>query len=295
MKPIATIGVCVRNCEATIKEVINSIINQDFPHELMEVIIVDDGSEDRTLSVILGTISATNIQTKVFPIGRKGLGPARNTVVDNSCGNYIIWVDGDMTISKEFVKKQVEFMEKNPNVGIAQAKYGAVASKNLVVYLENVWWLVDDHKNKENTLPGTGGSIYRIKAIRQVGGFDNQFTGAGEDIEAAYRIRAAGWLMSRTPAEFYEKRKTTWKALWYEKVWKGYGLHRAFHEHCDMDRIYEMAPPIGFLAGLLRSFAAYKLTGQKRVFLLPLHSFFVKTALCFGFMKSHIDSCGHLK
>jgi len=48
MKPIATIGVCVRNCEATIKEVINSIINQDFPHELMEVIIVDDGSEDRT-------------------------------------------------------------------------------------------------------------------------------------------------------------------------------------------------------------------------------------------------------
>lgn len=295
MKPTATVGVCVRNCEATIKEVINSIINQNFPHELMEVIFVDDGSEDKTLSVILSTISAINIQTKVFHTERKGLGPVRNTVVDNASGNYIIWVDGDMTISKDFVQKQVEFMEKNPNVGIAKGKYGAIASKNLVAYLENVSWQVEDHKNRENMLPGAGGSIYRVEALKQVGGFDSRFTGAGEDIEAAYRIRAAGWLIFRTQAEFYESRKTTWKALWDEKFWKGYGLHRAFHEHYDIDRIYEIVPPIGFLAGLLRSFVAYELTRQKRVFLLPLHSFFVKTALCSGFMKSHIDSYGHLK
>ena len=51
-RPEVTLGVCVRNCEGYIEEAIGSIINQDFPHELMEMIFVDDGSEDDTLSII---------------------------------------------------------------------------------------------------------------------------------------------------------------------------------------------------------------------------------------------------
>ena len=51
MKPKVTVGMCVKNCAATIKEAIESVLNQDFPHELMELIIVDGNSEDETLSI----------------------------------------------------------------------------------------------------------------------------------------------------------------------------------------------------------------------------------------------------
>jgi cellulose synthase/poly-beta-1,6-N-acetylglucosamine synthase-like glycosyltransferase len=47
-----TIGVCVRNGEDNIRDAVESVISQDFPHEFMEVIFVDDGSTDKTLSTI---------------------------------------------------------------------------------------------------------------------------------------------------------------------------------------------------------------------------------------------------
>lgn len=59
MKPKVTVGICVRNCENYIKDAINSILDQDFPHEFMELIFADDGSEDNTFS-ICGIYSAIN-------------------------------------------------------------------------------------------------------------------------------------------------------------------------------------------------------------------------------------------
>jgi len=45
MKPRVTIGVCVRDCEDFIGEATDSIVNQDFPHDLIEVIFVDDSQD----------------------------------------------------------------------------------------------------------------------------------------------------------------------------------------------------------------------------------------------------------
>ena len=52
-----------------------------------------------------------------------GLGVARQIVVDKACGKYIVWVDDDVTLPKDFVRKQVGYMEQNPHVGIAGARY----------------------------------------------------------------------------------------------------------------------------------------------------------------------------
>jgi len=122
MRPKVTVGVCVRNCEGFVEEVIESIMNQDFPHELMEVIFVDDGSEDETLSIIKGHIPKMDMKVKVFHHEWKGLGYSRNVVVDNATGDFILWVDGDMVLSRDFVSGLVRFMEQNAKVGIAKGK-----------------------------------------------------------------------------------------------------------------------------------------------------------------------------
>ena len=51
-KPKVTVGLVVKNCEDTIKETIYSVINQDFPCGLVELIIVDAYSKDRTISIL---------------------------------------------------------------------------------------------------------------------------------------------------------------------------------------------------------------------------------------------------
>jgi len=292
MKPsiTVTVGMCVRNCEATIKEAMESIIGQHFPYELMELIIVDGCSKDRTLLIIKDCLSKTNIKNKVF-CENEGLGRARQIVVDNSSGNYIIWVDGDMLLSKDFVRKQVEFMERNPAVGIAKGRYELCPGANLLSTLEIYSRVADKitdyslEKARFKSL-GTSGCIYRIEAIRQVGGFDQNIRGYGEDWDAEYRVRTIGWSLCTNQAYYrdYERFGVTWKELW-RRYWKrGYDLNYFFQKYRGVIHLYRMLPLIAFISGLLNSLALYKLTRQKIVFFLPFQCIFKMTVWWLGYI-----------
>lgn len=291
VKPKVTIGICVRNCELSISEAINSVLDQDFPHELMEVIIVDDGSEDRTLKIVLDLVPKLDMYVKVFCGEWRGVGSVRNVVVGNAQGDYIIWVDGDMILPENHVKKQVEFMERNPKVGIAKARHQVIPEENLVAFLEHVPYLIYDFTPGilSSKLPGTGGAIYRVSAIRQVNGFDDNLKYAGEDQDAAYRIKKAGWLIAQSPAVFYEVRVQTWKRLWKKYIWYGYGNHDLYNKNREIFSLYRMNPAAGFVAGILYAFSAYRLTKRKSLILLPFHFVLKMSAWCLGFAKARID------
>ena len=287
-----TIGLCVKNNEKTVKGAMNSIVHQDFPHELMEVIVVDGYSKDRTLSIIKEALLNSNIETKIF-FENKGLGVARQIVVDNATGGYILWVDGDMVLAKDHVRKQVGFMERNPSVGIAGGKFQRFPGENLIATLESIEWVVADymHGQKASLKPvlhRAGGCIYRVEAIRQIGGLDCNIKGALEDLDAEYRIGEKGWLTYFiTDAGFHDRRKETWKAIWNENFWYGYGGHYFLHKH------RRRVSTSTFLDGMRRISVAYKLTYQKLVFLFLLQYFFKKVAWFFGFVKAHMDNYGH--
>ena len=294
MKVVATIGMCVKNEETEVGVAIESLFDQDFPHEMMELIIVDGNSKDRTMDIIKNAIDEGDIDYKII-FESKGLGHARQIVVEKAKGNYIIWLDGDLKLSKDYVRQQVDFMDKNPNVGIAGGKYG-IYPGSLVATLENLAYVVDSYRwsNKElPRLPPTEGSIVRVSAIRQVTGFDEQIKGAGEDIDVAYKIKKKGWLFYMTQAIFYEACEETWKDLWDQYYWWGYGGHYLFHKDKRINPVYEMVPPAGFYAGLIRSSTSYRITLKKISFILPIHGAFKRSAWFFGFLKSHLDGYGH--
>jgi len=290
MKPLVTVGVCVRNSASTLREAVESIMVQDFPHESMELIFVDDGSEDTTLAIIRWYAARVDMDTKVFHHEWKGLGASRNVVVDNASGDYIVWVDGDMTLPKNHVRKQVEFMETNPRVGIAKARYGMVNVEGIVAVLENVPFMVYDSKDGsvDSKLPGTGGSIYRVEAIRQVSGFDSGMRGVGEDQDAAFRIREAGWLLKRSSAIFYERRVQTWDGVWRKWFWYGFGDYDLYCKNRGVFSLFRMTPLAGFVNGFLYVADAYRLIRRKSVILLPFHFAFEMAAWCTGFVSGNI-------
>ncbi|MEM2146341.1 MAG: glycosyltransferase [Candidatus Jordarchaeaceae archaeon] len=292
---MVTVGVCVKNCEDTVKDAVRSIISQDFSHELMEVIVVDGCSSDRTVKKIKDVINHSNIKYRIFSED-KGLGYARQIVVDNALGDFIIWVDGDMVLPKNFVTKQISFMKNNPDVGIGRAKYGVLPEQKYVAFLENIPFVVESWRHEGDvplSICGTEGAIYRVCAIKEVGGFDINMRGAGEDTDLARRILDAGWLAKSTDAIFYEQCKESWMDLWKQYSWWGYGGHYIYHKTKDFGMPFKISPLGGFLAGILRFPFAYKLTARKILFLLPFHYAFKRLAFCYGFTKAHIKGYGH--
>jgi glycosyltransferase involved in cell wall biosynthesis len=295
--PEVTVGVCVRNCEISITDAINSIMNQDYPHNRMKVVFVDDGSEDCTLSIIKDRIPRMDIPAFVLHTCWKGVGSARNTVLANAEGEYILWVDGDMVLSKDFLRKLVDFMEENQETGIVKGRQALVRGRNLLATLETysrATGRMVDYQSRKGRFKavGTGGALYRMKAVRSVGRFDESLKGYNEDWDIELRLRKAGWSMHTVEVSFhdYERYGLTWKALWSKYWLRGYYTHYFLHKNKGLIRHYRMFPPAASLSGLLSSFALFKLTGQKAVFLLPTQYAFKMTAWYFGFVRSHFDS-----
>jgi glycosyltransferase involved in cell wall biosynthesis len=283
VKNRVTVGLCVKNGENLVGQAISSIIDQDFPHELMEVIFVDDGSQDRTLAIMNSYAPKLKMKCMVFHHDWKGLGYSRNVVVNNANGEYIIWVDSDTTLSTHFVRKQVEFMDNNLNVAIGKGRCGQSATTSLVAYLQNVEFSVEHLESKEkraNEPLGTAGAIYRVEAIKKIGGFNEKITGAGEDLDVEHKIRGCGWLLKNTEVEFYEKPRSDWKSLWDEYYWYGSGGRKVFNKINPHLMLYRMFPPAILLIVFSRT---CRLTGKKVVLLLPLQWVFKRIAWCLGF------------
>ena len=283
--PAVTIGVCVRNRETMIGDALESIAQQDFPRELMENIIVDDGSSDNTLAIVRTLDKKLKLNAKIIHQEWKGLGPSRNVILNGSTGKYIIWVDSDMILAKDFVALQVKFMEENPAVGVAKGSYG-IYRANFVSTLENLEFITTNSKwmrQFDSNALGTGGSIYRVEAIRRVGGFSMSIKGSGEDAEAEFRIRRAGWKLDTTSATFFEIRRSDWQSLWKEYFWWGKGGMNLVEGKIATSR-YKLFPPFAFVVECVRVVVAYKTVRRKIALLLPFHYVFKRVAWMAGLL-----------
>ncbi|MGD6808989.1 MAG: glycosyltransferase [Candidatus Bathyarchaeia archaeon] len=282
-----TIGLCVKNSAETVQQAINSILNQDYSFEKMELIIVDGNSKDGTLEILKNSLMNKQLQT-MFISDTNGLGAARQLVVNKASGNFVIWVDSDMIISQNFITCQVQFMNNHPNAGIAKGKYElGVYQKEIVAVLENVEFFLGTFSvGKTEKSLGTSGCIYRLAAIRQIGGFDLKIKGAGEDTDAENRLRAAGWDLYVSTALFQELRRNNWKSLWVEYFWLGQGGKQVVEKDWRAIEFYKMLPPVAVFSRFVLLPKAYKITHRKVVLLLPVHYIFKRIAWFFGFSMS---------
>jgi glycosyltransferase involved in cell wall biosynthesis len=298
-KPIVSIGMCVRDGEKLVRNALNSVANQDFQHEQMQIILVDDGSVDHTLQIVNECISTIDIQAKIFHTHWQGVGSARNLIAKYADGFYILWVDADELIPRTYVRKQIEFMERNPKVGIVTGIFNTVPS-NLILNLELLPSIVHQSNFgkprsliwKTNIMPGTGGAIFRADALNQVKGFNDHLKGVGEDQDVAYRIKEAGWQIRVNTEPFYEFHggMSTIFDLW-KKYFK-YGQHSEvlYHHNRALFSLPRMSIFAAFLLGILYSIPAYRLFRQKTIFLLPFHYILKMNAWMMGFIQGQISA-----
>ncbi|MEL7976916.1 CDP-glycerol glycerophosphotransferase family protein [Isoptericola sp. F-RaC21] len=94
-RTLVTVVVPVYNVERYVGECLESILAQT--HRRLEVVVVDDGSPDRSIDVV-NAIAARDRRVRVVRQENAGLGAARNTGVRNARGTMLCFVDSDDTV-----------------------------------------------------------------------------------------------------------------------------------------------------------------------------------------------------
>jgi glycosyltransferase involved in cell wall biosynthesis len=110
MKPLISILIPAYNAQPWIADTIRSALGQTWRNK--EIIVVDDGSTDKTLSIARTFASKT---VSVTSQENQGAAAARNKAIQLCQGDFIQWLDADDILSLDKVAKQMQAAEKCQN------------------------------------------------------------------------------------------------------------------------------------------------------------------------------------
>ena len=104
--PLITIGILSYNASDTIQRAIQSACRQNWENK--EILIIDDASTDKSVSVIQNTIHDIPYARLIVHEENRGTGAARNSIIDNAAGEFIAFFDDDDESHPERITTQYE-------------------------------------------------------------------------------------------------------------------------------------------------------------------------------------------
>ncbi|MCL4492461.1 MAG: glycosyltransferase [Nitrospirae bacterium] len=240
------------NSARSVRDCLEAIRDNTYPEERVEIVIVDNGSKDETLS-IAGEF------TRHIHVDRKAsVSRLRNIGVSRARGEIIGFVDSDCIISTGWIKRSVETGKENRvNFGLAGFPYSLPDNPGWIELAWNSTILGREGKRK---FISAGNMVVRRDTFLKLGGFNESLI-TGEDYELCQRIREKGLaiifdegLKSKhlgNPKTLYQLFK---KEVWYGKGMAGTMRHEFFSKPFFLAVIYLLLT-FTILFGLYRYWA----------------------------------------
>ncbi len=222
--PFVSVLVPAYNEEEHILRTLESIANLDYPSRKLEVIVVNDGSTDRTEEVIQHYIQDKPNFTLITQ-AIKGKAAALNRALQQARGEFFACLDADSFVEPLTLRKMLAFydIQADPSLAIITPAMKVYKPAN---FLQKIQWLeyivmifigrLASHLDSLYVAPGPF-SLYRTKIIQELGGFDEHTL--TEDQEIAYRVQQQhfkikqcfdGYVYTVAPPEiksFYRQRR----------------------------------------------------------------------------------------
>jgi glycosyltransferase involved in cell wall biosynthesis len=207
MKKKVSIIIPTYNEEKEIKECINSLKNQNFKN--FEIIVVDDGSKDNTLKIL------KNIKgLKILKGEHRGPGFSRNSGAKKAIGNFLVFIDADMTFDKNYLKNLIKPLLKNKS--IIGTTHDYEIATNTHNWISRLWGKIRvSKKNAQDVL------IFRAirkKNFIQLGGFDSKY-GYADDQTFWYKYKIKPVVAKNTIC--YHKNPDSLKGTFKQARWIG--------------------------------------------------------------------------
>lgn len=270
------ISVCVvaYNEEKVLPGILENIKQQNYPHEKMEILLIDSKSKDRTKQ-IMNQFRSDNedfLSVKVLdnPGGKLAFG--WNVALCNYTGEAILRVDAHATIPQDFVKKNVNVLEsgeyvsggKRPNIIDTPTPW-----KETLLLAESSMFgsSIADYRrsDKKGYVKSIFHGAYKREVFEKVG-FFNEALGRTEDNEMNYRIRKAGYKLCYSPEIIsYQHTRSTLSGMLKQKYGNGKWVALTLKACPQCLSIYHFVPfcfVLGIIVTTILMILGYPLLGE---------------------------------
>ncbi len=219
--PMVSVVICAYNAERTMRPCLESLRKLDYPN--YEVVIVDDGSRDRTAE-----ISMDFPEFRLIRQPNKGLSVARNVGMHAARGELIAYTDSDCVVDPHWLSFMARAMVEGGFDGCGGPNYAPHEDGRIegcVSASPGAPCHVLTGDDRAEHLAGCN-MVFSKSALLEAGGFDPQFTSAGDDVDICWRMLESGLRLGFCPAAFvWHFRRNTVKAYYGQQ--RGYGRAEA--------------------------------------------------------------------
>ena len=128
--PLVSVVVPAYNYERFLPRALDSIVAQDHPPEGLDVVVVDDGSTDRTAEIV----ASYGSRLRYVYQENGGLIAAINRGFAEARGELVTIVSADDTCPPDRVRRQAELLERRPEVGLVYGDMEVIDADDRVIY-----------------------------------------------------------------------------------------------------------------------------------------------------------------
>jgi len=188
---LVTVIVPVYNQEKFIGRCIRSLLSQSLSRENFDIIVIDDGSTDRTPFAL--EMFEEDIKI-IKNDNNKGLPKSLNTGIRAARSPYVVRVDSDDYVNSEFLNQLLLFLENNNYMDAIACDYQLVDDENNII-------------TRKNSLeePIACGIMFRIEQLIEIGLYDESFL-LHEERDLRYRFNKK-YKIHRLELPLYRYRK----------------------------------------------------------------------------------------
>lgn len=191
--PLLSVLMPVYNAERYVAQAVESILNQTFRD--FEFLIIDDGSTDRSLS-ILKRYAAQDARICLVSRSNAGYVSALNEMLGQSRGKYIARMDADDVALPDRFQHQISFLEQHPGVVCVGGAFELIDHKGRFLIALKIG--TTDAEIQQAALAGHGSichptAVMRRSALLKIGGYDESLMPA-EDVDLWLKLGEVGQL-----------------------------------------------------------------------------------------------------
>lgn len=227
------IAIVTYNSAGKLPDCLASLKQQEYPAELADLIVVDNGSKDNSLKIVREFFPGAHIIKNKENAGFARANNQAYELAQELKSDYLALLNDDTIVESDWLNKLIELAESEEKIAAVQAKLLLWPEKELINSYGNALTFLgfgycNEYRRPDKTeepfevpYPSGGAAVIKIEALKDIRLFDDELFMYHEDVDLGWRLRLLGYKVMLEPSAIvyhkYSFAKAPYKYYYMER------------------------------------------------------------------------------